>query len=157
MLRGQAVLQVAQQTVEARQLVADQINALANSNLRSALDAGFANVNLADAKLLLVQAENALKAVHAQLAALLGVPGGSLFVLSEEPMPGPLPDRPDDLVQQALQNRPDLKELELEWRAAEKFARAERALNYPNIGIMGAAGLVPAGASQVADRYGAVG
>ncbi len=156
-LRAQAVLQIARQTVETRQLVADQVTALANSKLKSMLDVSFANVNLGDAKLLLVQSENSLKAVQSQLAAVLGLPGGTSFDLAEEPMPEPLPDQPDELVQQALQNRPDLKGLHLEQSAAEKFASAEHALHYPNIGIMGAAGLVPAGASEVADHYGAIG
>ena len=127
-LRAQAVLQVARQTVETRQLVADQVTALANSNLKSALDVSFANVNLADAKLLLVQSENSLKAVQAQLAAVLGLPGGTWFDLAEEPMPSQLPEQSDDLIQQAFQNRPDLKGLHLEQRAAEKFTSAEHAL-----------------------------
>jgi outer membrane protein len=156
-LRAQAVLQVARQTVETRQLVADQVTALANSNLKSALDVSFANVNLADAKLLLVQSENALKAVQAQLAAVLGLPGGTSFDLAEEQMPSQLPEQSDDLVQQALQNRPDLKGLHLEQRAAEKFTSAEHALHYPNIGIMGTAGFVPAGEQEVPDHYGAIG
>ncbi|MGA3085773.1 MAG: TolC family protein [Thermodesulfobacteriota bacterium] len=156
-LRAQAVLQVARQTVETRQLVADQVTALANSNLKSMLDVSFANVNLDDAKLLLVQSENALKAVQSQLATVLGLPGGTSFDLAEEPMPARLPDQPDELVQQALQNRPDLKGLCLEQSAAEKFASAEHALHYPNIGIMGSVGLVPVGASEVADHYGAIG
>ena len=156
-LRAQAVLQVARQTVETRQLVADQVTALANSNLKSALDVSFANVNLADAKLLLVQSENALKAVQAQLAAVLGLPGGTSFDLAEEPMPSQLPEQSDDLVQQALQNRPDLKGLHLEQRAAEKFTSAEHALHYPNIGIMGTTGFVPAGEQEVPDHYGAIG
>ena len=122
-LRALAVLQVARQTVETRQLVADQVTALANSNLKSSLDVSFANVNLDDAKLLLIQSENSLKAVHAQLAAVLGLPGGTSFDLVEEPMPAPLPDKPDDLVQQALRNRPDLKGLHLEQNAAEKFGQ----------------------------------
>ena len=156
-LRAQAVLQVARQTVETRQLVADQVTALANSNLKSALDVSFANVNLADAKLLLVQSENSLKAVQAQLAAVLGLPGGTSFDLAEEPMPSQLPEQSDDLMQQALQNRPDLKGLHLEQRAAEKFTSAEHALHYPNIGIMGTAGFVPAGEQEVPDHYGAIG
>lgn len=156
-LRGEAVLKVAQQTVEARQLVADQVTALAQSNLKSALDVSFANVNLGDAKLLLVQAENSLKGAQAQLAAVLGVPGDTVFILSEEPMPKPLPDQLDGLVQEALRNRPELKGLQLEQSAAEKFARAEHALHYPTIGIMGAAGLVPAGQSQLQDHYSAIG
>lgn len=159
-LRGEAVLRVAQQTVTARQLVADQVTALAQSNLKSALDVSFANVNLADAKLLLVQAENSLKAAQAQLAAVLGAPGDTVFVLSEEPMPEPLPVRLDDLIQQALQSRPELKGLHLEQAAAEKFARAEHALHYPTIGIVGAAGLVPwvpTGQTQLQDHYSAIG
>ena len=156
-LRAQAVLQVARQTVETRQLVADQVTALANSNLKSALDVSFANVNLADAKLLLVQSENSLKAIQAQLAAVLGLPGGTSFDLAEEPMPSQLPEQSDDLVQQALQNRPDLKGLHLEQRAAEKFTSAEHALHYPSIGIMGTAGFVPAGEQEVPDHYGAIG
>jgi outer membrane protein len=156
-LRAQAILQVARQTVEARQLVADQVTALAKSNLKSALDVSFANVNLADAKLLLVQSENAVKAVQAQLATVLGLPGGTSFDLAEEPMPALLPDQPDYLVQQALQNRPELKGLHLEQSAAEKFAKAEHALNYPNVGIMGTAGFVPAGEPEVGNHYGAIG
>ncbi len=164
-LRAKAVLEVAQQTVAARQLVADQVTALAQSNLKSTLDVSFANVNLADAKLLQVQAENALKAAQAQLAAVLGVPGDSTFVLAEQPMPEALPVQPDSLIQAALQERPDLKALRLEHGAAEKFTKAEHALHYPNIGIAGAAGyvpvtpapLLPGGQSPLRDHYAAIG
>jgi outer membrane protein len=156
-LRAQAVLQVAKETVGARQLVADQITTLAESNLRSALDVSFVNVNLADARLLLVQAENALAAAKAQLAAVLAIPGDTPFVLAEEQMPSTIPDQLDNLIHQALLDRPELKGLRLEQSAAEKFVRAEHALHYPNIGIMGTAGIVPAGQPQIPDRYGAIG
>ena len=92
-LRAQAVMKVANQTVAARQLVSDQVTALAESKLKSTLDVSFANVNLADAKLLVVQAQNDLKAAEADLAAAMGLPNESGFVLEEEPMPPPLPDR----------------------------------------------------------------
>src|SRR5262249_49746347 len=55
-LRAQAVLRVAAQTVAARQIVVDQVTALASTGLKSALDLSFANVNLSEAKLLLLQA-----------------------------------------------------------------------------------------------------
>jgi outer membrane protein len=156
-LRAQAVVQVAEQTVKARQLVVDQITALAQSSLKSALDVSFANVNLADAKLLLVQAENTLKSSRAQLAAVLAVPGDTTFDLVDEPMPEPLSVRPDSLIQQALSDRPELKGIHLEQSAAEKFVRAEHALNYPNLGILGAAGIVPDRQPQIPERYGAIG
>jgi len=44
------------------------------SNLKSALDVSFANVNLADGRLLLAQAQNELKSGEAQLAAAMGLP-----------------------------------------------------------------------------------
>lgn len=156
-LRAHAVVEVAEQTVKARQLVADQVTALAQSNLKSALDVSFANVNLANAKLLLVQAENTLKSAQAQLAAVLAVPGDTTFVLVDEPMPEPVSGLLDSLIQQALSDRPELKGIHLEQSAAEKFVSAEHALNYPNLGILGAAGIVPDRQQQIPEHYGAVG
>src|SRR5262249_15485606 len=73
-LRAQSVLKVAEQTVRARQLVADQVTTLAQSNLKSQLDVTFANVNLADAKLLLVSAQNDIDSAFAELATAIGLP-----------------------------------------------------------------------------------
>jgi outer membrane protein len=157
LLRAQAVMTVADQTVAARQVVVDQVSALAESKLKSTLDVSFANVNLADAKLLQVQAQDDVKAAEANLAAALGLPAQAGFLLSEEPMPPLLPDRVDDLVRQALQDRPDLKDVRLQQSADERFAKAEHALNYPSIGVIGTAGFVPAGYATIPGQYGAVG
>src|SRR5579864_837530 len=157
LLRAQAVMQVADQTVAARQLVVDQVTALAESKLKSSLDVSFANVNLSDAKLLQVQAQNDVKAGEANLATAMGLPGQTGFILSEEPMPSLLPDRVNDLVQQALQDRPDLKDLRLQQSADVRFAKAEHDLYYPNVGIVGTAGFVPSGYANIPGRYGAVG
>jgi outer membrane protein len=156
-LRATAVLQVAQQTVAARQLVSDQVTALEANRLKSLLDVSFANVNLADAKLLLVQAQNDLQSAEAELAVAMGLPNQTAFTLSQEPIPDPLPDRIDPLIQGAIQNRPELKDLRLEQNAAERFAKAEHSLFYPTIGALGVAGFVPAGEQTVPGRYGAVG
>ncbi len=61
LLKARAVVRVAQETVKARQLVSDQITALAQNQLKSGLDVSFANVDLAQARLLLVQAQNDLQ------------------------------------------------------------------------------------------------
>jgi outer membrane protein len=53
-LKAQSVLQVAERKVKSRQLVADQTGALQKSNLKSSLDVSFANVDLAQAQLLLI-------------------------------------------------------------------------------------------------------
>ena len=71
-LRAQAVLRVAEQTVAARQLVVDQVTALAASGLKSALDLSFAKVNLSEAQLLLLQAHNDVQAAYARCRHALG-------------------------------------------------------------------------------------
>jgi outer membrane protein len=155
--RATAVLQVAQQTVAARQLVSDQVTALEANRLKSQLDVSFANVNLADAKLLLSQAENDLKSAKAQLAAAMGLPNQTEFTLSPEPVPAALPNQLEPLIQDAIQNRPELKDLRLEQNAAERFVKAEHSLFFPTIGALGTAGFVPAGEQAIPGRYGAVG
>ena len=82
-LRSQSLLKVAQETVRARQLVADQVSLLAKSKLKSTLDVSFANVNLADARLLLAGAQNDIRAAQVDLATAMGIPGQRDFVLSE--------------------------------------------------------------------------
>src|SRR6266567_6701572 len=67
-LRAQTVLRVAQQTVEQRQLIVDQVTALEKSRLKSGLDLSFAKVNLAQAEPLLAQAQNDVQAGYAQLS-----------------------------------------------------------------------------------------
>ncbi len=156
-LRARAVLTVANQTVSARQLVSDQISALMESKIKSTFDLSLANVNLADAKLLQVQAQNDVKAAEADLAAAMGLPSDATFELQEEPMPSPMPDKIADFVQEAMNNRPELKSLRLQQSAAERFTKAEHALFFPTVGVAGSAGFVPAGVDNVPGRYGAIG
>ena len=66
-LQAQALLKVAQQTVTTRGSVENQINELTKSKLKSTLDLAFAEVNLSQAKLLLLDAQNN---VDSTLAAL---------------------------------------------------------------------------------------
>jgi outer membrane protein len=156
-LRSKAVLRVAQQTVDARKLVSDQVTALANNNLKSTLDVSFANVNLSDSQLLLAQAQNNVKAAEAELSAALGLPGTTEYNLRDEPVP---PDYSKDVntwIDQAMKDRPELKDLRLQQQAADRFAKAEHALKYPTVSVVGAAGLVPASESAVKSRYGGVG
>jgi outer membrane protein len=156
-LRAQAILQVADQTVKARQLIVDQVSALAASKLKSQLDVSFANVNLGEAKLLLAGAQNDINATQAQLAEAMGLPGQTAFALDEEPMPEPMPDQIQPLLQAALRNRPELANLRLTESAAQRFVQAEHSLYYPSIGVVGTAGFVPSGQAQIPGRYGAVG
>ena len=156
-LRAEAVLKVAEETVKARQILADQITTLEKNKLRSLVDVSFAEVDLAQAQLLLVQAQNNEKASYAELATALGLANPQPFDLAEEPMPpAPLAD-PTDLIVQALQDRPDLSSARFSHEAALRYARAERDLWMPTISATGAAGLTPAYQVPLSDRYAAAG
>jgi outer membrane protein len=156
-LKSQAVLQVAEKTVKTRQLVADQVGAMAKNKLRSGLDVSFANVNLSEAQLLLVQAQNDLQASFAELSAALGLADQRTFTLTEESVPAAPPADIGQLIQQAMQNRPEIISQRLDVNSAQSYATAERDLWFPTITAVGAAGLTPYRADQLASRYAAAG
>ena len=69
--------QVAEQTVSARQLVSDQITTLFQNKLRSEVDVSFADANLAQGKLLLLDAQNNYQSALSQLSQVLGYSGAT--------------------------------------------------------------------------------
>ena len=143
-LRAQTVLTVAQQTVKSRQLVSDQVTELEKNKIRSGLDVSFANVNLAQSQLLLIQAQNDLQASFAQLSAALGYSDTRTFQLSEEPLPPAPPSDANSLIQQALRDRPELIGQRLNVQSAQSYSTAERDLWFPTVSAAGVAGLIPA-------------
>jgi len=156
-LRSQGVLSVAEQTVKARQLVADQVSELAKSKLRSGLDVSFANVSLSEAKLLLAAAQNSVQAAFADLSAALGYQEQQVFQLTEEPLAAPPGSELLALVNEAIQNRPELESLRRELSASLSFAKAERSLNLPTIGVVGSLGVLPTHVDIMRGSYGAIG
>jgi outer membrane protein len=157
-LQAHAVLTVAQQTVNARQTVSDQIEALFKSKLRSQLDFSFASVNLAQAKLLLLDAENNQDAALAALSAVLGYPTLQNFQLVEDTtlVTAP-PGNVNDLISSAFTMRPEILALDFQYRSAEKFQSAEHDLFYPTIQAVGVVGDTPVRNPVLSNWYGAVG
>lgn len=143
-LQAQALLKVAQQTVTTRQSVQHQVDVLTQNKLKSTLDLAFADVNLSQAKLLLLDAQNNVDSTVAALSAVLGFDKEVQYELSDEEtqLPSPPPDV-DVLVHTALQQRPDLQALTYNQRAAEKFRRAQRDQLFPTISALGIAGGSP--------------
>src|SRR5262249_50156640 len=125
-LRAQALVRVARQTVDARQLLVNQVTALAQNNLRSQLDVSFANVNQAQAQLLLIQAQNEVERSYADLTRTLGQEENATYDLVEQPLPPGPPADAEQMVSQAIQNRPELASLRLTQQAATRFELAEK-------------------------------
>lgn len=158
-LKAQAVLRVAQETVKARQLVADQISELAKNKLKSGLDVSFANVDLAQSQLLLVQAQNDLQASNAALADALGSEDQRTFQLAEPDAAEP-PAAPGEMataLQEALRDRPELISQRLSVSSAKSYVTAERDLWLPTISAVGVAGLTPVHQTELSPRYAAGG
>jgi outer membrane protein len=156
-LRAEAILHVAEQTVAARQLVVDQVTALASSGLKSSLDLSFAKVNLSEAQLLLLQAQNGVQASDATLSAALGAPQTAAYELADEPLPEAPPAESAPLIAQALRDRPDVARERLTQQSEAKFAEAEHALSFPTISLIGVAGMTPLHQLGLTDRYSALG
>ncbi|MEO8726579.1 MAG: TolC family protein [Acidobacteriaceae bacterium] len=159
-LSAQALVRVAEETVNARQTTTDQVSALTNAKLKSDLDLSFANVNLAQAKLLLLDAQNGAAESLATLNTLLGFENAPAYTLVETIAPPPaLPTEPEAaLVRQALRSRPDLLALDDQFRAAQSFARSEHELYRPTLSGLAAFGGTPVrGSSPLTPWYGAAG
>lgn len=143
-LQAQALLKVAQQTVQTRQSVEQQVSELAKNKLKSNLDLSFAQVNLSQAKLLGIDAQNNVESSVAALSAILGFDRQIRYELVEEnkELPSPPPDV-DVLIHTALKQRPDLQALTYDQQAAEKFRRAQQDQLLPTISALGMAGVTP--------------
>jgi outer membrane protein len=142
-LRAQALVKVAQETVKARQLLVDQVTALYDNKLRSELDVSFVDVNLSQAKLLLLQAQDEVQNTAAELTRALGAQQAAAYRLEEQPLPPSPPSNPEDLVAQALSARPELASLQLSRDAAYRFENAEKDLSRPTASLVGVGGYMP--------------
>lgn len=156
-LEAQSVLQVANQTVQTRQKVLDQINELAKNKLRSGLDVTFAKVALEQSKLLLANAQNDLDAQFAMLADLLGEREPHRYQLADDSQPIVAAPDATKLIAMALQDRPDLAQSRYSRDASLRFAQAEKDLNYPTINAVGVAGIIPVHDPLLRPNYAAAG
>ena len=159
-LEAQALLKVAQQNVDTRQTTETQVSQLTKNNLKSTLDLSFADVNLSQGKLLLLDAQNNADSTMAALDAVLGLDHQVTYELIEANTPiQPPPPDPNQLIQVGLQQRPDLQQLNYAAQSAVKFSHAQRDQMFPTISTAGTAGSVPIRPAPyyVANWWGAIG
>ena len=149
-LQAQALLKVAQQNVSTRQTTETQVSELTKNKLKSTLDLSFADVNLSQAKLLLLDAQNNVDSTMAALDAVLGLDHQVTYDLvdSEEALQAP-PTDADQLLQLAFHQRPDLQALAYSQQAAVKYSHAQRDQMLPSISAAGTVGSVPNSSRRV--------
>lgn len=142
-LHAQSLIRVAEETVAARQLLLDQVSELAKNKLRSQLDVSFTDVNVSEAKLLLLRAQDAVQEAFAELSRALGSDQSVNYQLVDESLPPSPAAKVDDLIVQAMSNRPELASFHYSREAAYKFAEAEKDLSRPTVSLVGVAGYIP--------------
>jgi outer membrane protein len=159
-LQAQALLHVAEQNVTTRQTTDTQVGAMTRNKLKSTLDLSFADVNLSQARLLQLDAQNNADSTMAALDAVLGLDRQVTYTLvgDNTALQPPAPDA-DQLIQLGLQQRPDLQALNYNQKAAVKFSHAERDQMLPSISAAGTVGTVPIRPAEYynANWWGAVG
>src|ERR1700722_1140168 len=143
LLRSQAVVKVAAQAGSARQVLDDQVTELARNKMRSQVDVSFADVNVSEAKLLLLRAQDSVQGAFAELGRSLGSDQSANYQLADEPLPPAPSATPDTLSPQAIDNRPELAALRAARDAAYKFAAAEKDLAHPTVTAIAVAGYIP--------------
>jgi len=154
---------VAEETVKERKVVSGQITTLYNNRLRSELDVSFADANLAQAQLLVLDAQNNYQASLSQLSQILGFSTQQQFELVDtEPELQPPSDNVSQLQDEAFSNRPEIAAQSYEYEAAKRFQKAERDELFPTVSALGVVGdafngSVLNGVQQFPTWYGAAG
>ncbi len=147
-LQDAVLVKVAQETLRERQIVSTQITTLYNNRLRSEVDVSFADANLAQAQLLLLDAQNNYQAALSMLSQVLGYPSQQQFELVETDaeVKAP-PDSASQLEDEAFSNRPEIAAQSYEFQAAQRYQKAERDQLFPTVDALGVVGKTPVGSS----------
>ena len=131
------------------------------AKIRSDLDRSFADVQVSQSRLLLLDAQNSAQASMATLNDVLGSDQDQQYDLIDETNGNPpaAPTDPEALVNAAFSARPDLAAMNDNFAAAREFSTAECDLWLPTLSAMAAVGGTPARAKPDPDLlwYGAAG
>jgi outer membrane protein len=153
-LEAQAVLGVAQQTLDTRQLLLDRVGVLATNKIKSELDVSFARVAVAEARLLVQKAHNDADAAMTSLSTALGYREPRTFHLVEQSEPAAANTNDiSALVETALAERPELLSLRDQNNAALHLAKSQRDARLPVVQALAMAGGAPVHDEHVPDDY----
>jgi outer membrane protein len=157
-LQAQAIESVARQTLDTRQLLLDRVSLLAENKLKSDLDVSFARVALEQGRVLLEKAQNDVDSSLATLSTVLGYREQRNFTLADETaVPVPASAEVQPLIDQALEERPELAGLRDERDAAQRLALSLRDARLPTLSALVAAGTSPSHDVRLPANYSAGG
>lgn len=152
-LQAQSAHAIAAEVRKSREVLLRQVRTLAENELRSTLDVGFAEVRLSESDLLLVRTENDRASAFIALARTLGLNGPRDWTLDEPALANPI-QTVDEAIPAAIQKRPDIVALQHRIQSARKQLQSDNRLHLPTIEAVGLGGFIPAGDPRIQPRYG---
>lgn len=131
LLSARRLRDVTAEIVRSRELTVRQAQAFYEGKIRSRVDLDLARVSLSEAQLKSIEAENAVRAAVAELGQALGGSQDADYELQAPDLTPVEPEPLAELIQQAHQNRPDLRSLQAEREAVSESIRLARSQRKP--------------------------
>jgi len=144
-LLQKSLVTIAAETVKRRQALRDQVQGLYNHQLKSKVDLDLILVEVSNAELSLIKAQNDLKQSFAALNNAMGIDGPDRYELEQIPIQvTPSPDV-ETLVTTGLNDRPELLGNRDRLVASDEVLKAVKALNFGSLTAVGSLGITKYG------------
>ncbi|MDE3241358.1 MAG: TolC family protein [Nitrospirota bacterium] len=144
-LMQQRLVEIAAENLEKRALIQKQLQALTKHQLKSKLDLDLVTVQVKNAELALIKAQNDLSQAFAALNNAMGVEGPNRYELEKVSMATAPPPAMDQLVEEGLKNRPELLGEQHRLVATQELLQEVRAFNLGEISTVGTIGITKYG------------
>jgi len=136
---------IAAETVKQRRAIRDQVQALHKHQLKSKVDLDLVSVEVSNAELSLIRAQNDLKQSFAALNNAMGVDGPDRYELEQIPIQITPSPAIETLVTTGLNDRPELLGNRDRLVASEELLKAVKALNFGSLSGVGSIGITKYG------------
>jgi len=144
-LLQKSLITIAAETVKQRQAVRDQVQALYKHQLKSKVDLDLMLVEVSNAELSLIKAQNDLRQSFAALNNAMGIEGPARYELEQIPIQVAPTQAVETLVAAGLNDRPELLGSRDRLNASEELLKAVKALNFGSLSAVGSIGMTKYG------------
>ena len=144
-LLQKSLITIAAETVKQRQAVRDQVHALYRHQLKSKVDLDLILVEVSNAELSLIKAQNDLKQSFAALSNAMGLEGPDWYELERMSIQVTPSQAIETLAAAGLSDRPELLGNRDRLVASEELLKAVKALNFGSLSIVGSIGMTKYG------------
>lgn len=138
-LMQERLVEITTETLAARKVLRDQVQALYKRELRSKEDYDLALIQVSDTELAQIKARNDLSQCFTALNNAMGVEGAAGYMLERVPIEVVVPPPAEVLIQDGLKNRPELLGGQDRLQASQELLNAVKALNFGSVSAVGIA------------------